>query len=285
MVSVPPQMIDTHLHLWKPSERRYEWLDAAGPPLNADFGPEDVEADIASAGVTGVVLVQAADSYEDTLYMLSVAATHHIVCGVVAWAPLNRPAEAAAAINLYAATPVIRGIRVLSHIYDDPRWLLSDDVDGSLALLAPLGLTLDVACALPQHLAAVCELADRHPELNVVVNHLATPPIADGGWEPWASLLAEVAIRHNVSVKLSGLATQSAPGWAWQHWVPYVDHAIALFGSARLMMGSDWPVSTLSGDFGSVWQAQRDVIARLNVEQQNDILFRTAMRFYSLNVD
>ncbi len=90
----PSQMIDTHQHLWKPSERRYDWLDAAGLPLNADFGPEDVEADVAAAGITGTVLVQAADTYEDTFYMLSVAARVPVVRGVVAWAPLDRADEA-----------------------------------------------------------------------------------------------------------------------------------------------------------------------------------------------
>ena len=70
----PAQMIDTHQHLWKPSERPYQWLTAV-PPLNADFGPEDVAADVAAAGITTTVLVQAAETYEDTFYMLSVAAS------------------------------------------------------------------------------------------------------------------------------------------------------------------------------------------------------------------
>jgi len=279
----PAQMIDTHQHLWKPSERRYDWLDAAGLPLNADFGPEDVEADVAAAGITGTVLVQAADSYEDTLYMLSVAARFPVVRGVVAWVPLDRPAEAEAALELYAASPVVRGIRVLNHNYDDPRWLLSDGVDAGVRLLAPRGLALDVVSVLPEHLVMLAELAGRHPELTLVLDHLAKPDIANRGWEPWASLLAEVAAHPNVSVKLSGLNTASAPGWTWQDWLPYVDHAVEHFGSDRIMLGSDWPVSTLSGDFGGVWRAQRDVIAHLSTEQQDDILYRTATRAYGLD--
>ena len=124
----PAQMIDTHQHLWIPSERRYAWLEQAGPPLEADFGPEDVEADVAAAGITGTVLVQAEDSYEDTCYMVSVAKTTPTVIGVVAWAPLDRVAEATVALDLYAHAPVIRGIRVLNHNYDDPRWLLRPEV-------------------------------------------------------------------------------------------------------------------------------------------------------------
>jgi L-fuconolactonase len=279
----PSQMIDTHQHLWKPSERRYEWLDSAGLPLNADFGPEDVAADVAAAGITATVLVQAADSYEDTMYMLSVAARAPVVRGVVAWAPLDRTAEAEAALDLYAASPLVRGVRVLNHNYADPRWLLRDEVDAGLRLLALRGLALDVVSVLPEHLIVLAELAQRHPELTLVLDHMAKPDIAGKGWEPWASLLAEVAARPNVSVKLSGLNTASAPGWTWNDWLPYVDHAVEHFGSERIMLGSDWPVATLSGDFAGVWTAQREVIGHLTHEQQDDILFRSAIRAYSLD--
>jgi L-fuconolactonase len=279
----PNQMIDTHQHLWKPSERRYAWLDAAGLPLNADFGPEDVAADVAAAGITGTVLVQAADSYEDTFYMLSVAARTPVVHGVVAWAPLDRTAEAEAALDLYAASPVVRGIRVLNHNYDDPRWLLRPEVDAGVRLLAPRGLALDVVSVLPEHLVMLAELAERHPELTIVLDHLAKPDIAGTGWEPWASLIADAAARPNVSVKLSGLNTASSPDWTWKDWVPYVDHAVTHFGAERIMLGSDWPVSTLAGDFAGVWTAQREVIGHLSHEQQDDILYRSAINAYSLD--
>ncbi len=75
--------------------------------------------------------------------------------------------------------------------------------------------------------------------------------------------MAEAATHPNVSVKISGLNTASTPGWTWQDWLPYVDHAVEHFGSERLMLGSDWPVSILAGDFQGVWRAQREVIAHL----------------------
>ncbi len=279
----PAQMIDTHQHLWKPSERRYEWLDAVGTPLNADFGPGDVEADVTAAGITGTLLVQAADTYEDTFYMLSVASRVPVVRGVVGWVPLDRAAEAEAALDAYATT-VVRGIRALNHNYPDPRWLLRDDVAVGVGLLAPRGLSLDVVSVVPEHLAMLVELAARHPDLTIMLDHLAKPDIAGRGWEPWASLIAEVAAQPNVSVKISGLNTASGPEWTWRDWLPYVDHAVEQFGSGRVMLGSDWPVSTLAGDFGGVWLAQRQVIAHLTPYQQDDILYRSALRAYSLDV-
>ena len=50
------------------------------------------------------------------------------------------------------------------------------------------------------------------------------------------------------------------------------------------MLGSDWPVSLLNGDFAGVWQAQRAVIAGLSASEQDDIYFRSAAEFYSLDL-
>lgn len=278
----PKRMIDTHQHLWMLSERRYDWILPEHGILNADFGPADVAADLARAGITGTILVQAADTYEDTMYMLSVAQRHPSIVGVVGWIPLDRPAEAGAALELYSRTTIVRGVRALTHTYDDPHWILRPDVAQSIGLLSDKGLTLDYVAVPPDHLRLIPELARRHPELTIVIDHLGAPDIAGSAWEPWASAMAACAAEPNLVVKLSGLGTASATGWTATDWQPYVDHVVGEFGTERVMLGSDWPVSLLAGDFATVWRAQRDVIASLPAQQQDDILFRTAERVYSL---
>jgi L-fuconolactonase len=130
----------------------------------------------------------------------------------------------------------------------------------------------------------VNELAARHPELTIIVDHLGGPKIAAGQWEPWASLLVQVATHSNVRIKISGLSTSSSPHWTFGDWQPYVDHAVAEFGSSRVMLGSDWPVATLAGDFQAVWLAQRQVISHFSESEQDDILRGTAERTYSLDL-
>ncbi|PPL16849.1 hypothetical protein GY24_12225 [Microterricola pindariensis] len=275
-------MIDAHQHLWKISERRYDWITPESGVLNADFGPEDVAADAAAAGITATVLVQAADSYEDTFYMLAVAASTPTVAGVVGWVPLDRTAEALAALAVLARNPVFKGIRVLSHGYEDPRWMLRDDVTSTIEAIAELGLTLDYVTSSPQALSVLVEVARRHPRLTIVLDHLGKPDIAGDGFQAWDAAIAPIAAEPNVVVKLSGLNSVSAPGWTAADWRPYVDRAIELFGPERLMLGSDWPVSLLNGDFAGVWRGLRESIAGLPAGQQDDILYRTAARVYSL---
>jgi L-fuconolactonase len=96
------ELIDSHQHLWVMSERNYDWIEPSYGVLYDDFTPERLEPEIASSGVTGSVLVQAADSYEDTFYMLEVAHKLDFVRGVVGFIPLDRPAEAIRALKIFS---------------------------------------------------------------------------------------------------------------------------------------------------------------------------------------
>lgn len=276
------RMIDTHQHLWMLSERRYDWIVPENNPLHADFGPADIASDAEAAGITDTVLVQANDTYEDTFYMLSVAATESRVKGVVGWVPLDRPAEAKAALDLYAQSPYLVGLRALTHTYEDPKWILGEDVASTLALLAPRGLTLDYVVTNHIHFDNAVELAKRHPSLKIVIDHLAKPTIAAGETEQWTAQIKAAAAQPNIAIKLSGLATESAEGWTAEDWQPYVDHSIACFGADRVMLGSDWPVLILAGDFGRVWDAQLETLADLSAQDQEQIHWRTAATFYGL---
>jgi len=276
-------IIDTHQHLWVISERRYDWIVPETGPLYADFRPEDVAADAVALGVTGCVLVQAADTYDDTFFMMSVAESDPRVVGVVGWVPLDRTEEAATALRLYAASGIVKGIRAPTHTYDDERWILRDPAAPALRVLADLGLTLDLVVTSVEQLRIVDELAAQHPDLTIVLDHLASPPIATQGWNPWAEAFAAVARHPNVATKLSGLSTCSTPEtWTVDDWRRYVYHALAVFGSHRMMVGSDWPVAVLNGGYRRAMEAVRAIGESLSVEQRDDLYFRTAHRLYGV---
>ncbi len=284
MAHTPAHCVDTHQHLWVLSERSYDWIVPEYGILNADYRPEDVAADVAAAGVTSTVLVQAADTYDDTFYMLSVERAYDTVRGVVGWVPFDRPAEAREALNLLGGNQAIKGYRNLTHNYPDPRWILQKPVLETLRDVASRDLALDMVSVNSEHSRAVVELADALPTLRIVVDHMAKPNIAQKQWDDWAADMAALAERPNVYLKHSGLNTASGAGWSASDWQPYVDHCLEKFGSARMMMGSDWPVSLLAGDFVGVWKAQMETISQLSPDEQDDICYRTANTFYRLGL-
>lgn len=94
-------VVDAHLHLWDVARHRYEWLQRPeNSAIRRTFGFADFAARAAAAGVDRAVLVQADDDSADTEAMFEVAREHRQIAGVVGWVPLDRPGEAAAALDL-----------------------------------------------------------------------------------------------------------------------------------------------------------------------------------------
>lgn len=283
------ELIDTHQHLWVPSEREYSWITPDFGPLFDDFTPERLAPDIEEAGVTGTVLVQAADTYEDTFYMLDVADHYPIVQGVVAWIPLDRPKEARAALALLTKSKYVKGVRNLTHDYtnakyeSDDAWILRREVLETIGMVEQYGLSFDYVAVKPEHIANVPILASKFPTLKIVVDHFAKPDIKGRVLEPWATLMSAAAEHPNVYAKLSGLNTASDwESWTFADWQPYVDHIVSKYGAERVMLGGDWPVAILAGDYVKVWRAQLDVISKFSPEAQEWMRSKTAKKFYNL---
>jgi L-fuconolactonase len=254
------------------------------PDLDRPFDLEDVGEEQRAAGVGPVVLVQAADNRADTENMLRTARRHPRVAGVVGWVPITDPVAAAAALDNWSAEPIV-GVRHLVHRDPDPHLLLASQVGEVLELLADRNLAFDVCAESIQLLRLVPRLAERHPDLTLVVDHLAKPPIKERGWEPWASLMVDAASAPNVVTKLSGLNTAAAPGATADDYRPYVDHALTTFGPDRVLYGGDWPFALLAArSYTQIWWDLRRCLDPLDDEARQAVLFGTARRVYRLPV-
>lgn len=281
-------LIDSHQHLWVMSERAYDWIEPAYGVIYDDFTPERLQPEIEPSGVTGSVLVQAADTYEDTFYMLDVANKYDFVRGVVGFIPLDRTAEAARALAILAKDPYLKGVRNLTHNYadakyeSDDKWILRPTVLDTLAIVEKSGLAFDYVAVNQAHLANVSVLAEKFPKLKIVIDHFGKPNIASKVMEPWASQMAALGKYPNVYGKFSGLNTASAANWTVADWQPYVDHMVNSFGANRIMLGGDWPVITLMNTYVEVWQAQVGALSGYSNEDQEWIRSKTAMQVYEL---
>lgn len=275
--------VDAHQHFWNLERVAYPWLSGADGPIFRTIEAPELEPQLRAAGMDRTVLVQAANSAEDTAYMLEVADRYEWVGGVVGWVPLCDPDEAGRQLERLCRHPKFKGVRHLIHNEADPDWVVQDRVLAGLEVLASFGLPFDVVAVFPHHLRHVPTLAERVPGLRMVIDHLAKPPIRTREMEPWAGQLAAAAAYPQVYAKVSGLNTAAD----WETWgaadlLPYVEHALDVFGPGRLMFGSDWPVLTLAGDYARVWRETLAVLAPLGVQERSQILGATAARFYGL---
>ena len=275
--------IDSHQHFWNINKTDYRWLVPAYGPIYAPFYPRDLEPQLKAAGVDKTVLVQSMDSFEDTVSMLTQAEDYDWIGAVIGWVPLLDHTAARKALDRYCKNPKFRGIRHLIHEEKDPDWVVQTKVIKGLKILAEYGLSFDVVAVFPNHLKHVPELAEKVPNLTLIIDHLAKPPIKDKQMGTWADQFAAAAQYPNVYAKVSGLNTAAD----WSNWSaadlkPYIDFAIEKFGAQRLMFGSDWPVAILAGDYAKVWVETNKALAGRSPAEIEAILGGTAEKAYRM---
>jgi L-fuconolactonase len=176
------------------------------------------------------------------------------------------------------------GIRHQVHDEPDPDWLLRPDVGRGLDAVEAAGLTYDLLVR-SRELPAALAVARERPGLRFVIDHLAKPPIRSGATEPWASLLRPFGELPNVWCKLSGLVTEADPvAWRVDDVAPFVDIALGIFGPARLMFGSDWPVCLVAASYADVVSAARELTAGLSIPEREAIFGGAAEHAYGLSL-
>jgi L-fuconolactonase len=119
-------------------------------------------------------------------------------------------------------------------------------------------------------LAGIPDLAARHPNLPICIDHLGAPATDD-----WPRLLEAAAQFPLVCCKLSGLAMLPDPR-------PYVQHALRLFGPARLMFGSDWPYGLPEVSWKASLASFTQAIGAQSIETREQLLGGTAAGFYGI---
>jgi L-fuconolactonase len=281
-----PLVIDAHQHCWDPATVDYDWLGPELAPINQAMGFAELSPELDAAGVDSTILVQSADSRADTDYMFRIAAAEPRVAAIVGWVPLDRPDVVDVHLDELCDRSGFVGVRSLIHNQVDADWLLRPTVQQGLRALAARGLTFDVVAVFPRHLEHVPVLAQRHPELRIVIDHLAKPPCTRDAeqFRQWRELIVEAARSPLVHAKVSGLYPTHGDPAVWsadELWPPF-DVALEAFGVQRLMFGGDWPISVLAGGYSRVWAALSELFAGLSEAERAAILGLTASSFYQI---
>jgi L-fuconolactonase len=270
--------IDAHQHFWSLARGDYGWLTPDLAAIYRDFLPADLRPLIETAEIDRTILVQAAPTEEETAFLLDIARREPCISGVVGWAELTAP-DARERIIALAGDPFLVGLRPMIQNIQDTKWMLQASVASSLDQMADCGLVFD-ALVKPRHLKTLSQLARRHPDLTIVIDHCAKPDIAAGHVQPWANDMAALAEFQNIHVKLSGLMTEASPENTMAEISVFADHVLRIFGPDRIIFGSDWPVLDLASDYATWMAFVTQSIAALAPEQQAAIMGVNAQRVY-----
>ncbi len=313
-------IVDAHHHLWPPGY----WIP---------YDLSAMDADLARGhNISATVFVECMTSFSsdpdpalrpvgETQFVVRATpvgsvgpASTRVAAGIVGWADLMRPAEAARTLDghIEAGQGRFRGVRfnvvwhdihsTISHAgrATVPHMLLDDQYRAGLREVARRDLTYDVWLYHPQ-LLELAETLDALPDLTFIVNHFggpvpneSTPASRAMIFDDWRRNLREVARRPNVVLKLGGVgmpiygfgsqedARQPNSTTLAELWRPYVETAIDAFGPDRCMFESNFPIDKQSFSYDSLWNTFKLLTLGYSTEERSMLFSGTATGVYRL---
>ncbi len=285
--------LDAHQHFWVYNEHDYAWL-AGHRILEQDYLPEHLQPNLIENGFHGSIAVQARQTIDETEFLLGLQQEHPFIRGIIGWVDLQAD-NLLAVLTRYHGS--VCGFRHQVSNETDPGYLTHRDFQRGLTLLGDFGYTCDLLLR-PEHLQDCAALADKFPAQPLVINHLAKPAFNEDGFSKWSEQIAELARRANVFCKLSGLITagDQRPGTQAvvdgfpeeeiyiDAFLPFLEHAHAVFGAERLMFGSDWPTCTIVATYDETYDVIDTYLHSMSRSEQDAIMGNTAATFYGIRV-
>jgi len=273
--------IDTHQHFWKYNGRDYTWMGPGMESLKQDRLPADLAPLLKKTAIDGTVTVQARQCLEETEFLLQLADENSFIKGVVGWVDLRSP-QLEVQLERFCWHPKLRGVRHVIHDEPDDQFMMGDDFVHGIRKLRKYDLTYDLLL-FPKHLPVAAQLVAKFGEQTFVLDHIAKPLIKDGKIEPWKSDLRRLASFKNVSCKISGMVTEADwHNWKDEDFTPYIDIVLETFGAERIMLGSDWPVCTLAGEYEQVIAIAADYVQKLSPDEQQAIWSKNPKKIYKI---
>ena len=231
-------IIDSQVHAYERNRPERPWSGVLKGP--DEVTGDDMVAAMNAVGVDGALLVSPFSLYRyDASYALEVYTKHPSRFGLIK--PFDPQSEAVAdEVAEWAGTPGVVGARLMLTAQeceaDDP------GLNRLLAAGAKAGFPINVACG--GKLPLLRELARRHPDTQIVVDHvgLVQPFDPPAPPEPFADLpnVVSLAAYDNVAIKISGACTLSHEPFPYPDiWEP-LGQVFDAFGFERCLWGTDW---------------------------------------------
>ena len=241
-------IIDAHHHLWKFNEAEYAWMDNSMSILKQDYLPADLEKQLNGSNVVGTVAVQARQNLEETRWLLEMAHQYPFIKGIVGWVDLCSE-KLNAQLDEFSRDPGLVGVHHVIHDEPDDDFMLRPAFIKGIEKLGQYNLTYDLLL-FPKHLQRAVKLVSLFPEQKFVLDHISKPFIKASILDPWQEEIAALAARTNVWCKISGMVTEADHAhWKYEDFLPFLDVVVEAFGTDRIMLGSDWPVCRLAGEY------------------------------------
>jgi predicted TIM-barrel fold metal-dependent hydrolase len=238
-------VIDAHTHVWRAVIDHPDPAATIVSPV-CDVGERALIEHMDEHGVDGAVLVQPVCAGFDNSLILDLArADPARFAGVCAVDP-NDPA-AGSRLEHWAERGC-RGVRLRPLKRDEEGAFESRGDQPVWEAAQRHGLVVSVYAGR-RHLPAIRRLAERFPDVDVVIDHMAQPDPEAGATAPGWSELLSLAAFPRVHVKVSGFYYFTREEYPYRGCRGLLESLRETFGAGRLLWGSDYPHTLLRSGY------------------------------------
>ena len=278
-------VIDGHIHLFDPLRPGgVPWPEKTDTVLYKPALPERYVNESAALGIVGAIAIEASPLAADNQWLLNVAANHAVIVGIVGdLVPGSQSFQSD--LDRLHGSALFLGIRYgnlwnrdLAADLDNPGF-----IDG-LKALARAGLVLETANPDPRLIEAVVEVAERVPELRIVIDHLPHSPVPtepDARDHYWANLKL-LAGSPRVFVKLSEIPERVNGKLMTDphYYQASLDALWDVFGEDHILFGSDWPNSDHVASYAQTFAIVRGYMAKKSPAAREKYFWKNSIAAY-----
>ena len=227
------QVVDAQIHLW-----------SSGKPGNAShrqvpvYSKDDAMKEMKEGGVDAA-LVHPPASWDPNSNELAVEAArqHPNTFAILGNFPLDKP-ESRGLVDTWKQRPGMLGLRFTFLQPHMATW----PTDGTIDWLWPAAERAELPVALLAHtfMAKLGQIAERHPRLKLIIDHLGRPSASkdDAAWASLPEMLA-LAKYPNVAIKATGAPSYSSQPYPYRNIHDHLHKIYDAFGPSRMFWGTD----------------------------------------------
>ena len=233
-------IIDSQVHIWAPEtlEKPYAKENASTPHRSVPLGADELLREMDTAGVARCVLVPPTWEADRNDTSLEAARLHPGRFGVMGRLSLTKP-ESRELIATWKQQPHMLGIRMVFNRGQSADWLR----DGTAEWFwnAAERYDIPVMAMAPNHVPKLGEVAERHPGLRLIIDHMGLHSALRGApLDPSVERVIQLAHLKNLAVKVSALPCYVDEPYPFPTLEPLVRRVIDAFGPERCFWGTDW---------------------------------------------
>jgi predicted TIM-barrel fold metal-dependent hydrolase len=230
-------IVDAQVHLWTAETPEWRWVPGRPPQLPEPFTIEKLVPLMDEAGVDRVVVVPPSWPGDRNDYGLEAARRYPERFRVMGRIPLEKP-ESAALLPAWKQQPGMAGVR-LTFLGPQAAWASDGTADWFWPAAEKAGLP--VYFFAPGNGAAFAPIAERHPGLTLIIDHMNLSLDVKKNNQIDSALAQTVALAKypNVSCKVSAVPGLSSEPYPFRDVAPYVKRVFDAFGPQRCYWGTD----------------------------------------------